>query len=104
MAGYTEKVETMTLDVIRMRGIVAFPQLPMSFELTDNDQIEIARKAAQDGEQVLLVAMKDPKNDSPDPDLLYDIGVTAEVKSFIRLPSNGARILCEGKARAEVSS
>ncbi len=104
MAGYTEKVESLTLDVIRLRGIVAFPQLPMSFEITDSDQTELARKAAQDGFQVLLVAMKDPKNDSPDPDLLYDTGVTADVKSFIRLPSGGARILCEGRARADVLS
>ncbi|MBQ7320365.1 MAG: endopeptidase La [Clostridia bacterium] len=50
-----EKAEKMTLPVLTLRGIVAFPSALLNFELTDNSDIAIARAAADAASPVLLL-------------------------------------------------
>ena len=102
MSGYTEKIESLTLNTVWLKGIVAFPELPFSFEVTDKNQIDLCREASKDGGKLLLISVKNITNETPEPEHLYDVGVVAVIRQFLLLPGNTARVMAEGQTRAEV--
>ncbi|MGI6744450.1 MAG: endopeptidase La [Eubacteriales bacterium] len=102
MPGYTEKIESISLNTVWLKGIVAFPELPLSFEITDKNQIELCREASKDGGKLLLISVKNITNETPEPDDLYSVGVVAVIRQFLLLPGNTARVMAEGQTRAEV--
>jgi len=51
---------------------------------------------------VLLVAQKDPKQEEPEPDDMYQFGTIVKVKQMLKLPGETSRILVEGLYRARV--
>ncbi len=102
MPGYTEKIESISLNTVWLKGIVAFPDLPLSFEVTDKNQIELCREASKDGGKLLLISVKNITNETPEPEDLYNVGVVAAIRQFLLLPGNTARVMAEGRTRAEV--
>ncbi len=105
MPRYIEKAEGLTLPVIPLRGIVAFPSIPMNFEL----EREISKKAcsaATDRDMiVLLVTQKDVSVENPSGDDLYTVGCVAKIKQTLRKPQGGnIRVVAEGLCRATVTS
>ncbi len=104
MTKYIEKVEKLTLPVIPLRGIVAFPSIPLNFEL----EREISKKACNastDGDMmVFLLTQKDVKVDHPTADDMYSVGCVARIKQTLKKPQGGnIRVVAEGYCRATVS-
>ncbi len=102
MPKYTEKVEMMTLPVIPMRGVVAFPSIPLSFEIERHMSVA-ACNAALDGDMtVLLVSQIDTACDEPTRDDVYDIGCVARIKQTVKTPEDIVRVIADGMCRAEI--
>ncbi|MBQ4353878.1 MAG: endopeptidase La [Clostridia bacterium] len=104
MSRYIEKVEKLTLPVIPLRGIVAFPSIPLNFEL----EREISKKAcnaASDGDMlVFLLTQKDVQVDEPTAEDMYSVGCVARIKQTLKKPQGGnIRVVAEGYCRAAVS-
>ena len=59
MPRYIEKVDKMTVPVIPTRGLVAFPSMPLNFELEREISICAAEAAVQSDMYVLLLCQKD---------------------------------------------
>jgi ATP-dependent Lon protease len=51
---------------------------------------------------LLLVAQKETRQDDPGPDDLYRVGVIAEVKQLLKMPSGGSKVVVEGKGRCRI--
>jgi ATP-dependent Lon protease len=65
-----------------------------------------ALEHAQDNDKdkkVLLVAKRDPENEAPTPDDLFEFGTIATILQLIRLPDKTVKILVEGGSRARVT-
>lgn len=104
MPRYIEKVEQLTLPVIPLRGIVAFPSIPLNFEL----EREISKKAcnaATDSDMlVFLLTQKDVAVDEPTAEDMYSVGCVARIKQTLKKPQGGnIRVVAEGYCRAEVT-
>ena len=56
MSRYIEKLEMATLPTIALNGIVAFPMLPLSLELTEQSDIDTAKKASESQEKLFLIS------------------------------------------------
>lgn len=88
------------LPVLPLRGLTAFPQMLIHFDVGRAMSIKALEAAMKDGQWIFLTAQKDLKTDMPEPDDLYDIGTICIIKQILRLPGDNIRVLVEGKHRA----
>lgn len=97
MPRYIEKAETLTLPAIALRGIVAFPSIPVSCEL-ERDMSKKAAKAALDSSMmVFMVPQKDIDCEEPGQDDLYEVGCVAKISNSLAKSGNDTvRITVEG--------
>ncbi|MBQ2825728.1 MAG: endopeptidase La [Clostridia bacterium] len=102
MARYIEKAEKLTLPMIPLRGIVAFPSIPVSFELVRDESIAAASAAGKADSYVFLLTQRDIGMERPSPEGMYDIGTVAKIKQSIKTPEGTVRIIVDGLCRASV--
>ncbi|MEE0970002.1 MAG: endopeptidase La [Clostridia bacterium] len=99
-----EKVETLTLPIVALRSIVAFPAVTINFECTEDSALSAVNAATETDSYVLLLSKKNTAGtDSPE-DSLYKIGTVAKIKQSIKTPEGNIRIIAEGLCRAEAVS
>jgi len=103
MPKYIEKVEKLTLPVIPLRGIVAFPSIPLNFELEREISKNACNAAADSDMMVLLLTQKEVSVDEPKENEFFEIGCVARIKQTLKKPQSGnIRVVAEGYCRAEV--
>lgn len=88
------------LPVLPLRGLTAFPDMLIHFDVGRMLSIRALEAAMKDGQNIFLTAQKDIKNDMPSPDELYQAGTICIVKQILRLPGDSIRVLVEGQFRA----
>ncbi len=99
-----ETMNTITLPCIVLRGIVAFPYIPLNLELNNPHHRRAIEIALKGDKTVFLVAQKDMDTENnPKPENLYKVGVIARIKQTIKAPDGTQRVLLEGKKRAFAS-
>ncbi len=102
MPRYIEKVEKLTLPVIPLRGLVAFPSIPINFEL-ERDLSKAACKAAESADlYVFLLTQKELSVENPAEADLYDVGCVAKIKQTLKKPDGNVRVVAEGMCRGTV--
>lgn len=95
-------VSTRTIPVIPLRGLVVFPYMMLHFDVGRQISLKALEQAMENDQLVLLLSQKDPKQEEPTPDDMYQFGTVAKVKQMLKLPSETSRILVEGLYRARV--
>lgn len=103
MPRFIEKLDQITLPVIPLRGIVVFPVIPISIEISDEKQAALCSAAGKDGSQLFFVMQKDASKPHPSADDLYTVGCCARIKQYIKLPDGSSRIVVEGVTRGTAS-
>ncbi|MDD4607504.1 MAG: LON peptidase substrate-binding domain-containing protein, partial [Patescibacteria group bacterium] len=99
-----EKVEKMTLPTLILRGLVVFPDIPISFEVNRPISKKALDKAGADDNLVFLVTQMDISVEEPNEEHIYRVGTIAKIKQVLKLPENNLRVLVEGVGRAELVS
>ncbi len=103
MPRYIEKVEKLTLPVIPLRGLVAFPSIPINFEL----EREISKAACKASEAadlyVFLLTQKELNVENPTEADLYDVGCVAKIKQTLKKPDGNIRVVAEGMCRGTLT-
>ncbi len=105
MRKYIEKIERLSLPVIPLRGIVAFPGVTLNFEVTHELSVKAAEAAFETDSIVLLCATRELIDDSESitPNDLYRVGTVAKIKQSVKTPEGNMRLIAEGYTRASVS-
>lgn len=103
MPNYIEKVESITLPVIVLKGIVAFPSITVNVEITDDDNINAIKKANETGSPVMFVASKEIKDPPYSESDLFSIGTVVKIKQSFMTQEGSMRIIAEGVSRASAS-
>ena len=95
------------LPIVTLRDMVVFPHGVQPLFIGTEKSIralEWAQEQSENNEKkILLVAKRDPANENPDPDDLFNFGTVATILQLIRLPDKTVKILVEGNNRANVS-
>ena len=100
MSRYIEKAERLTLPVIPLRGIVAFPSIPINFELEREISKNACRAASSHDMLVFLMTQRDVNVDDPGESDLYPVGCVARIKQTVRKSGGGnIRVVAEGYCR-----
>ena len=103
MANYTVKIKKLSLPVIALKSVVAFPGAAISFEINDDMAIKAAEAAFETDSLVLICAYRDPATTAPLPAGLFHVGTVCKIKQSVRSTEGGLRVLAEGFSRATVT-
>ena len=98
MSKYIEKAEEMVLPVIPVRGLVIFPGMPTSFEISHKKSIAALEAAVASDSRVFITLLEENENE---PAKLSTVGVYARVKQALKLPEGHYRVLLDPRRRAE---
>ncbi|MBO7309767.1 MAG: endopeptidase La [Clostridia bacterium] len=102
MSKYIVKIKKMTLPVVPLNGIVAFPGSTVSFELTDDFAVKAA-EAAFDTDSLIVICTYKDTDQTKLPDCLYKTGTVCKIKQSIKGADGALRIVAEGYSRAAVT-
>jgi len=100
MSKYIVKIKKMTLPVIPVKGLVAFPGAAISFELTEDFAAKAAEAAFDTDSPAFIVAYKDVEGGAKLPDCLYSVGTVCKIKQSVKAPDGVLRVVAEGYSRA----
>lgn len=88
------------LPVLPLRGLTAFPQMLIHFDVGRMMSIHALEAAMKNSQVIFLTAQRELKTDTPLPGDLYQMGTICVIKQILRLPGDNIRVLVEGRARA----
>lgn len=92
--------ETERLPVLPLRGLTAFPQMLIHFDVGRAMSIKALEIAMKNEQTIFLSAQRNLKTDVPKVEDLYEVGTICTVKQILRLPGDNIRVLVEGQSRA----
>lgn len=104
MPRFIEKIEKLSLPVVPLRGLVAFPSLPLNFELVREISISACSAAADADMYIFLVAQKALNTEHPEAKDLYTVGTVAKVRQTLKTSEGHLRVIAEGVCRASVTA
>jgi len=100
----TQDTASPVLPVLPLRDIVVFPSMIVPLFVGRDKSVAALEAAMGADKEIFLVAQRDPAEDDPGRDDVYDIGVTATVLQLLKLPDGTVRVLVEGRARARLAT
>ncbi len=92
------------LPVLPLRDIVVFPHMIVPLFVGREKSIKALEEVMRDDKRIMLVAQKNPGDDDPAMDAIYDVGTLAQVLQLLKLPDGTVKVLIEGSERAKIES
>ena len=103
MSSENNTKEIITLPVLPLRGLVAFPAVQLSVEIIRPISLKAFTAAATMHEaKILLVTQGDIGVDEPTGEDLFGIGVLAEIKHVVKNPHGNLSVIFEGISRVKL--
>jgi len=95
--------EQQSLPVLPLRDIVVFPHMIVPLFVGRDKSVNALEEVMRQDRKILLLTQKDPAEDDPEFDDLYDVGCVANVMQLLKLPDGTVKVLVEGQSRARVT-
>jgi ATP-dependent Lon protease len=89
-----------TLPVLPLRDIVVFPQMIVPLFVGRDKSVAALEAAMAADKSVFLLSQKNPGDEDPVAEDLYDVGTVATVLQLLKLPDGTVKVLVEGQSRA----
>ncbi len=83
--------------VLPLRDIVVFPHMIVPLFVGREKSVRALEEVMADDKQILLAAQRDPSEDDPQIDGIFDAGVIANVLQLLKLPDGTVKVLVEGR-------
>lgn len=96
----TTEAEFKRLPVLPLRGLTAFPNMIIHFDVGRLMSIRALEASMKSGQMIFLTSQRELKTDVPSPGDLYQTGTICMVRQILRLPGDNIRVLVEGRTRA----
>lgn len=98
-----EVIRSEILPVLALRGMTAFPNTVMHFDVGREKSVRALERAMSKDQRILLVTQKDVLVDDPSFDDLYPVGTIVHVRQLLKSGGDSVRILVSGERRATVT-
>ena len=72
------------LPVLPLRGLTAFPNMIVHFDVGRMMSIRALEAAMKNGQTIFLTAQRELKTDTPTPSDLYQIGTICQIRQILR--------------------
>jgi ATP-dependent Lon protease len=96
-----ENQEIIKLPAIALRGLVAFPNNALTFDVGREKSKNAIIKAIEQGQKIYLVGQKDFDSEDPSEKNLYSVGVVAELSQTMKIKDGNIRVVAGGLYRAK---
>ena len=90
------------LPVLPLRETVTFPETLTPLAVGQERSIKLVNDVLGANRMLAMVAARDPEDEEPGPDDLYDVGVAGTVARMMRMPDGTLRILVHGGERIKL--
>jgi ATP-dependent Lon protease len=90
------------LPVLPLRDSVAFPGTLTPLAVGQERSIQLVNDVLGGDRTLAMVASRDPEEESPGPDRLYDVGVSGTVARMLKVPDGTLRILVQSGPRVRL--
>ena len=92
------------LPVLPLRDTVTFPDTLTPLAVVQERSIKLIDDVLGGNRMLAMVAARDPEDELPGPDGLYDVGVVGVVARMIKVPDGSLRVLVQGTQRVRLGS
>ena len=89
------------LPMIATRGMLAFPQMTLSFDVEREASVRAVDEAASGDHLIFLSMQKHIEDEAPGPEEVYRIGTVCRVRQLLRQMKGYSRMIVESLYRAE---
>ncbi len=90
------------LPVLPLRDSVTFPDTVTPLAVGQERSVQLVNDVLGANRMLVMVASRDPENEEPRPDDLYDVGVVGIVARMMKVPDGTLRILVQGTQRVKL--
>ncbi len=90
------------LPVLPLRETVTFPETLTPLAVGQERSIKLIDDVLGSNRMLAMVAARDPEDEEPGPEGLYDIGVVGIVARMLKVPDGTLRILVQGAQRVKL--
>src|SRR5271169_2170144 len=90
------------LPVLPLRGIVIFPSQIHPFLVSRPSSLKLIEDCGQTSKVIALAAQKNPEDEQPVPEGLFQHGTAVRILKMLRYPDQSVRVLVQGLARIEL--
>lgn len=90
------------IPAIALRGMTILPGMIAHFDISRTKSIRAVERAMNEDQRIFLVTQRDSEIEAPGMDELYKVGIIAAVRQVVKMKDGVARVLVEGKSRAEL--
>lgn len=90
------------LPMVALRGLTVLPDMIIHFDLSRSVSIKAVEQALNERQKVFLVAQRNPGEEMPTRDSLYEVGTVALIKQVTKLPNQTSRVMVEGLKKARI--
>ncbi|HTW88949.1 MAG TPA: endopeptidase La [Candidatus Binataceae bacterium] len=91
------------LPVLPLRGIVIFPSQIHPFLVSRASSLKLIEEVGGSPRVIALAAQKNPEEESPRPDGLFQRGTAVRILKVLKYPDQSVRVLVQGLARIELA-
>ncbi len=91
-----------SFPILPLRDVVVYPHMVVPLFVGREKSILALEHAMEGNKQVVLVAQRDPTEDNPALENLYDVGTLASILQMLKLPDGTLKVLVEGVNRVEL--
>jgi ATP-dependent Lon protease len=93
---------SLIVPILPLRDVVVYPHMVIPLFVGRRKSIRALEMAAQKDNQVLLTTQKNPADDDPKADQLYETGTLSRILQLLKLPDGTLKLLVEGTQRAKI--
>ena len=92
------------LPVLPLRETVPLPDTLMPLAVGQERSVQLVNDVLAGNRMLVMVASREPDDETPGPDQLYDVGVVGSVARMLKVPDGTLRILVQGAQRVRLDS
>ena len=96
------KKKSISIPLLPLRDIVVFPGMITPLFVGREKSISALKSIMEKDKQIFLVTQKNPQDDNPSPDDIYNIGCIGKVIQLLKLPDGTVKVLIEAVQKAEI--
>ncbi len=93
-----------SIPAVTLRGLTILPGMVIHFDLSKEASIASVERAMLRDQRLLVVTQKDPAQEDPGLEDIYDVGTVTLIRQVSKLPEHLLRVLVEGVSRARIHS
>jgi ATP-dependent Lon protease len=92
------------LPVLPLRDSVTYPDTLTPLAIGQERSVQLVNDVLVGNRMLVMVASREPEEETPGPKQLYDVGVAGMVARMLKVPDGSLRILVQGGQRVRIES